>query len=316
MDKRDRVKAAIRKEPVDRVPASFSLHFPRDKAFGDAAVKAHLDFYRDTDVDILKIMNENLVPLIGEFSSASDWKKVPAYNRRSRFITEQLDLVKRLRDAEPDAYVLTTVHGVCASTIHTLEANYGYEPVRRIFAGQMRSDPQQFIDARARISDAMCELAAACIELGCDGVYYAALGGESRFYTDGEFDIAVKPFDLKILSAVREAGGDVFLHICKDGLNMERYRDYGAYSDVVNWGVYEAPFSLEDGRAMFPDAAIMGGLRNRSGVLVDGTEEEIAREVRKVISGFGKTGFILGADCTLPTDIEPWRIRAAVKAAY
>lgn len=314
MNKKERVRAAVRREDVDRVPACFSLHFPRSQAFGDAAVRAHLDFYRETDVDILKIMNENLVPLIGEMNSPADWKKVPAYNRRSRFMEDQLDLVKRLRDAEPDAYLLATVHGVCASTIHPLEATYGYERVREMFTEQMRSDPQPMLDARARITDAMCDLAAACVELGCDGVYYAALGGERRYYTDEEFGTAVEPFDKKILAAIREAGGDVFLHICKDGLDMERYRTYGAYCDVVNWGVYEAPFSLEDGRAMFPQATIMGGLKNRSGVLVDGTEEAIQREVRRVIDGFGRRGFILGADCTLPTEIEPWRIRAAVKS--
>ena len=73
--------------------------------------------------------------------------------------------------------------------------------------------------------------------------------------------------------------------------------------------------SLEEGRKMFPDAAVMGGLANRSGVLVEGTEEEIRQAVRKVVDGFGRTGFILGADCTLPTGIPVWRIRAAVEAA-
>ena len=59
----------------------------------------------------------------------------------------------------------------------------------------------------------------------------------------------------------------------------------------------------------------MGGLANRSGVLVNGTEEEIRSEVHKVLQDFGTQGFILGADCTLPTDIELWRVNAAVEAA-
>ena len=112
-----------------------------------------------------------------------------------------------------------------------------------------------------------------------------------------------------------EAGGYCFLHICKDQLNMERYKDYGAYADVVNWGVYEAPFSLEQGRTMFPGKAIMGGLANRSGVLVDGSEEEIKEEVRNMIKKFGRRGFILGADCTLATEQDLKKIRTAVEAA-
>lgn len=315
MNKKERVQAAINKQPVDHVPACFSLHFPREIAFGDAAVKAHLDFYRQTDCDILKIMNENLVPAIGEMNSPADWAKVPAYNRHSPFMQQQLDMIKRILDEEGDAYSLATIHGICASTIHPLEAKYGYEPVRRLFVEQMRTDKQPMLDARRRIADAMCDLAQACIEIGCNGVYYAALGAEKHFFTDEEFAEAVEPFDRQILTAIREAGGDIFLHICKNNLNMHRYRNYQDLCDVVNWGVYEVPFSLEEGRKLFPNATIMGGLANRSGVLVDGTIEELQAAVRKLIADFGSTGFILGADCTLPTDIPVERIRAAAHAA-
>ena len=315
MNKKERVQAAIDKQPVDHVPACFSLHFPREIAFGDAAVKAHLDFSRQTDCDILKIMNENLVPAIGEMNSPADWAKVPAYNRHSPFMQQQLDMIKRILDEAGDAYSLATIHGICASTIHPLEAKYGYEPVRRLFVEQMRTNKQPMLDARQRIADAMSDLAQACIEIGCNGVYYAALGAEKHFFTDEEFAEAVEPFDRQILTAIREADGDIFLHICKNNLNMQRYRNYPDLCDVVNWGVYEVPFSLEEGRKLFPNATIMGGLANRSGVMVDGTIEELQASVRRLIADFGSTGFILGADCTLPTDIPVERIRAAVHAA-
>lgn len=315
MNKKERVQAAIDKQPVDHVPACFSLHFPREIAFGDAAVKAHLDFYRQTDCDILKIMNENLVPAIGEMNSPADWAKVPAYNRHSPFMQQQLDMIKRILDEAGDAYSLATIHDICASTIHPLEAKYGYEPVRRLFVEQMRTNKQPMLDARQRIADAMSDLAQACIEIGCNGVYYAALGAEKHFFTDEEFAEAVEPFDRQILTAIREADGDIFLHICKNNLNMQRYRNYPDLCDVVNWGVYEVPFSLEEGRKLFPNATIMGGLANRSGVMVDGTIEELQAAVRSLIADFGSTGFILGADCTLPTDIPVERIRAAVHAA-
>ena len=166
-----------------------------------------------------------------------------------------------------------------------------------------------------RIADVMCELAGTYIELGVDGVYYAALGGETRFFTDEEFDKWIKPFDLQIMKAIKDAGGYCFLHICKDQLNMDRYKDYGPYADVVNWGVYEAPFSLEDGRKMFAGKTIMGGLPNRHGVLVDGPAEAVKEETRKVIEDFGRTHFILGADCTLATEQDMDLLKAAVEAA-
>lgn len=316
MNKKERVLAAIAKKPVDHVPACFSLHFPHEIASGEAAVKAHLDFYKETDCDILKIMNENLVPLIGEMNGPEDWNKVPAYNRRSPFMQKQLDMIKRILDQAGDAYSLATIHGICASAIHPLEATYGYVPVRKLFVEQMRTNKQPMLDARKRIADAMCDLAQACIEAGCNGIYYAALGGEKHFFTDEEFAEAVEPFDLQILHAIREVKGDIFLHICKENLEMQRYANYQDVCDVANWGVFEAPFSLEEGKKLFPNATIMGGLANRSGVLVDGTDEELTAAVRKVIDDFGSTGFILGADCTLPTEIPYERIRTAVHAAY
>lgn len=53
MKKRDRVFAAIRGEEVDHVPCGFSLHFPHDRAFGDASVEAHLRFSKN-GTDIIK----------------------------------------------------------------------------------------------------------------------------------------------------------------------------------------------------------------------------------------------------------------------
>ena len=143
-----------------------------------------------------------------------------------------------------------------------------------------------------------------------DGIYYASLGGERDLLTDEEFDKWIKPFDLRVMQTIRETGCYCFLHICKDGLNMERYRDFAPLADVVNWGIYEAPFSLEEGKKLFGGCTIMGGLPNRSGVMTEGTEEQLNAAVRQLVSEQGKTRFILGADCTLPSEISWSRIRS------
>ncbi|MCC8084259.1 MAG: hypothetical protein LIP15_08520 [Clostridium sp.] len=48
--------------------------------------------------------------------------------------------------------------------------------------------------------------------------------------------------------------------------------------------------------------------------MVEGTVEELKEAAKKVIRDYGKTGFILGADCTLPTEIPYDRIRAIAEA--
>ena len=63
MTKRERVIAAIEGKKVDAIPSSFSLHFPKNQAVGDEAVAAHLKFFKETDTDIVKVMNEHLDPI-------------------------------------------------------------------------------------------------------------------------------------------------------------------------------------------------------------------------------------------------------------
>ena len=316
MKKRERVIAAIQGNEVDYVPTGFSLHFPAGEVHGERGISTHLKFFTETDADIIKIMNENLIPDAGVIKTPDDWKQIPVYSMNDTFMQKQTDLVKRiLEKADGDAFSLGTLHGICASAIHPNESRYGYEKTRELICSHLRENPVPVVEAFKRITDVLCQLAVKYRELGLDGIYYAALGGDRHYFTDEEFAGFIEPFDRQILKASKEAGGINFLHMCKDNLNMNRYASYNELADVVNWGVYETGFSLEQGRDLFPGTTVMGGLRNRSGVMVEGTIEELKAEAKNVIREYGKTAFILGADCTLPTEIPYERIRAITVAA-
>lgn len=317
MTKKERVIAAIKGQEVDCIPSCFSLHFQEKAAHGEEAVNSHLQYFAETDTDILKIMNENLVPYMGEIKKAADYKKVKSISLQDDFMEKQVELTKKiLNRCEPDGFTLATLHGITASAIHPLEKmGLNYDEARQLHCDLLKEDWRPVIEGMKRIADGMCQLAQKYIELGVDAVYYAALGGEYRYFTDEQFAEWIEPLDKLIMSAIHEAGGYCFLHICKDNLNMQRYKTYTSYADVINWGVYEVPFSLEDGKKLFPGKTIMGGLANRSGVLVDGPIDEIRNEVKDVITSFGRTGFILGADCTLATEQDLKKVRAAVEAA-
>lgn len=310
MTKKERVLAALKGQMPDHVPAGFSLHFPKESNAGEAGIQAHLDFFRETDTDIIKIMNENLVPHQGTIKTPEDWKCIGTITRESPFIQRQLEFTKEILDrSEPDTYSLGTLHGITASTIHPIEGDYGYDPVRTLLTQHLRENSTPVLDAMKRIAEGMCELARGYAQAGVDGIYYASLGAEYRWFTDEEFAQWIAPFDKLILSEIQKTGCAAFLHICKDGLNMNRYEGYADYCDAVNWGVYEAPCSLEEGKSLFPGKTVMGGLANHTGPLVEGTKEELEEAVKALVSSAGAAGFIVGADCTLPTTIPYERIR-------
>ena len=63
--------------------------------------------------------------------------------------------------------------------------------------------------------------------------------------------------------------------------------------------------SLSQGKQLFGGKAIIGGFANTAnGVLYKGTKEQIQAETRKLLADAGRTGVILGADCTVPRDID------------
>lgn len=316
MTKKERVLAVLAGKEPDHTPVSFSLHFPKERNAGEAGVQSHLEFFRETDTDICKIMNENLVPGAGEFEGPATWKRVCKTCKEGAFVEAQADFAGRIVGRSgAEVFTLGTLHGITASGIHPIEPSCGYDRARTLLAESLREDPDAVLEAFDCITEQMCRLVHAYAQAGVDGVYYAALGGEKRWFTDDEFKKWIEPFDRKILSEIRKAGMTAFLHICKDGLNMERYASYADHADVVNWGVYEAPLPLEEGKRLFPGKTLMGGLPNRSGVMTLGTEEELMKETQSIVRRYGLKRFILAADCTLPTEIPYARIRRIVEAA-
>ncbi len=314
MNAKERVMAVVEGRVPDHIPSGFWLHFPAGYESGEAAKKIHLDFFKRTGTDICKVMNENMLPQDFSIHVAADWDHVKAFDRKSKYIQNQIDLVKRVADEMAgEAVVLATIHGTAASLSHVLGGPTLYDRDKLLQVNHLRENPSGMRSAIEAVTEILCYLTEKCIQAGADGIYYAALGGEKYGYSREEFDQYIKPSDLAILNVAQNRPCFNILHICKDNIDLSKYVDYPG--EVVNWGVYSENLSLEEGRKLFRGRVILGGLDDRAGVLVDGTREEIEREVQQVIAGFGKEGFILGADCTLPPDLSYERIRWAVDAA-
>ncbi|MBQ9988830.1 MAG: uroporphyrinogen III decarboxylase [Clostridia bacterium] len=317
MKPRERVIAAIHHQEVDAIPSGFSYHFPKGCEYGEAGVEAHLKFFRDTQADIYKIMNDSRIPSMSSVKTPDDWKDVRSFKGDEPHIVRQLDMTKAILDRmEPDHFTLGTLHGVVATCRHATSDGYTFEQTREIMCAHYREKKQPVIDAFNRMGDNMCMMAEKFCDLGLDGIMYASLGAEMHYFTDEEYAELVEANDRKIMKVIKDRGVYSFLHMCKENLGMHRYASYIDETDVFNWGVYETNFSLEQGRELFKGKTIWGGLANRSGNTAEGPLEDLRAEVRQIIKDFGRTGFILGADCTLHTSLPHERIFAAVDEAH
>ena len=317
MTKKELVQKTLNGQIEEAVPSSFSIHFGPDYRYGDAAVKKHLEFFRDTDTDIIKIMNENLFPSNPGVKTSEDFNRIGPITRKSEFIVHQTDLVKAILDKTGgDSFSVCTIHGASFSFVHTMRPQYqALEEIRRVQVGLYRENPQPYLDAKKRIAEGLSLLVQSVLEAGCDGIYYAALGAEKDMFTAEEFEVEEAPFDKLVMQTAKEMGKTVILHMCKKKLEMERYASYAPYVDVVNWGIYENNISIEEGERIFPGKTILGGLENRSGIIVDGSLEDIREEVHRLRREMKGKKFILGADCTLGSDLPVERIRTATEAA-
>ena len=86
-------------------PAAFFIHFRNDQKVGDPAVQAHLDYFHESGMDILKVQFEQGAPRIREFTEEGI-RLIP-----EDFYRPTLEIIAKLQEAEGEnTYVLPTVY--------------------------------------------------------------------------------------------------------------------------------------------------------------------------------------------------------------
>ncbi|HVT13642.1 MAG TPA: uroporphyrinogen decarboxylase family protein [Fimbriimonadaceae bacterium] len=290
------------------VPAGFFLHF--DPAFhsGRAAVEKHIEFFRETGMDFVKVQFEVPFPHM-VIDSPGDWESVPRMDRA--FYEPQIQVVQGLVEAlGGEALVVVTLYSPFMIAAHI----GGQDRLGR----HLEENLAAVRPGLERITDGLLDFVRGCIGAGVDGFYHSTQGGESRRFADlATFEQGVKPYDLAVMKEIEAACRFNILHIC------DYYRaDYGGYDDLtlfLDYPGHVVNCAIEEGMtanmisAMF-GRPFMGGM-DRTGVLASGTEEEVREAARQVLASRPER-FILGADCTVP-GTTPWaNLRAAIDEAH
>ncbi len=290
------------------IPAGFFIHFEESFRLGPAAVEKHLEYFRFTGMDFVKIQYERNFPQISTIKTPEDWGKMPFY--KLDFYEPQLEAVKGLvKEAKRDALILVTLYSPFMCAKHSTKAD--------LVTAHLQENPETVKKGLEVITDSLMLFVKECVRLGVDGFYASTQGGEvGRFQNPGIFLNYIRPYDLVLMNEVNRSCLFNILHVCDYN---GPYEDFSPFLDYPGHIVNCNP-QLTTGQLSWKEIAemfhrpCMGGL-DRHGVIVNGTKEAIENAVKDEL-GRATHPFVLGADCTLPGDV-PWiNIRTAITAAH
>jgi uroporphyrinogen decarboxylase len=308
-NKRDAMLALLDKGARQAfIPAAFFIHFDEAFHFGPPAVQKHLEYFRYTGMDFVKIQYERTFPPIPAIKRPEDWRKMPSYPLG--FYEPMLAAVEGLvKAAKKEALVLMTLYSpfMCAGQTTSLP----------LVTAHLEQDPEPVRTGLDAIAGSLMRFVKECVRLGVDGFYASTQGGEAgRFRDSAVFARHVKPFDLILMDEMKRSCQFNILHVCDYNAP---YADFSPFIDYPGHVVSCNP-RLTGGTLPWNEVAkmfgrpCMGGL-DRHGVVVAGGEADVRRAVTEALSQASRP-FVLGADCTLPSDIKWDNIRTAIAAAH
>lgn len=324
MSRRERVLAAIRRQPVDRVPYALWRHFPTVDRSPTGLAQATLRFHDHYGSDFLKITPragysvepwgcvEATEVLPGGnrpcashgVKDADDWKRVrPVDPTTAPGYSEQMETIIRIGFDRRigDAPVLPTVFSPLS--------------IARKLAGDrltidLREHPDVVTGALEAIAQTQIRFAEAALGEGVSGIFYSIQTASRSAMSEELYERFGEPYDRRVLAAIRGRSVVTLVHCHGDALIFERLARLPG--DVWNWDDRATPPSLAEG-ARLVLGAVCGGL-DQWRTLREGTSAEAAAQAQDAVAQMGGTGLIVGPGCVLVMETPDANVVAVVKA--
>ena len=322
MTKRERIAAALARQPVDRPPVAFWRHVPDVDHTARGLADAMLAFHRRWDLDLIKVMSSGVycvedwgceVAYQGAVNGAkvctrhavqsrSDWARIKTLDPGAGALGRELEAVRLIvRGRHDDAPVL-----------HTL---FSPLTIARKLAGDrvvsdLREAPGTVVPALEAISDTVARYAAASLEAGADGVFFATQAANPESFTREEHDRLDLVYVGRILRSIQGRSRLTMVHAHGDLPYLDAFN--GASVHAINWHDRTTSPDLATAAGQF-SGALVGGL-NQQQTLRKGTPAAVAAETRDAIAQTAGIGLIVGPGCVLPLDAPDANLEAVVTA--
>jgi uroporphyrinogen decarboxylase len=324
MTRRERVLAAIRREPVDRVPYALWRHFPAVDRSPAGLAQATLRFHERYGSDFVKLTPAGGYAVEAWGCVEAEQVEPDGHRACARCAVQRPEEWRTIRPLDPVSAPGYTTQ-LEALIRMGFDRRIGDAPVlptlfsplslaRKLsgsrLAGDLRERPGPVRDALEVITETLIRYAEALLEEGAAGIFYAVQTA-SRSVLPEELDAEFgEPYDRRVLEAVRPRALLIVIHAHGDQLAFDRLARLPG--DAWNWDDRATPPSLREGQARVP-GAVIGGL-DQWKTLRDGTPERAAAEVQDALAQTGGVGLIVGPGCVLPPDTPDATLAAVVRA--
>ena len=309
---RERVMAALRGDPVDRVPLAFWLHnFATENSaagLADETLRLHAAFAWD----FLKPQSraqcfaemwgltyapsrERATPYTvtrEPLASADDVARLRAVDPRTGALGEQLEALRAIRArVGPDVPIIWTVFSPLMVLPFLVR---GGKPQALAL---LRADGAAVERGLGAIAETLAAYARACLEAGADGLFYATNVATRALITADECRRFQRPFDRPILAAVTQAPFNL-LHVCGEDVWFDEFTDYPV--TAFSWALAPANPSLKDGQRR-TGRAVVGGLPAKPAI-ASMTADALSARATCAIDEMAGRWLLLGPDCSINPD--------------
>ena len=325
MTKRERVMAALRGEPVDRVPIAFWLHNFVTENSAEGLAGETLRLARTFDWDYLKPQSraqcfaeawgleyaasrDRAVPFTvtrAPAGGASDLASLEPADPRAGALGEQLEALRLIRAVVgPDTPIIWTVFSPLMVMSYLMKGG------REQALSLMRSEPAAFEHALEAAAVTLRAYAGACLDAGADGLFYATNLATRALITPAECRRFQRPYDLKIIAAVERAPFNL-LHVCGEGVLFDEFLDYPV--TAYSWATVAGNPTLAEGKLQ-SGRAVVGGFPAKPEI-AGFTGAALADRARRAIAETEGRRLLLGPDCSINPDTPEPLLHAAGAAA-
>jgi uroporphyrinogen decarboxylase len=326
MNKKERIEAALRGDPVDRVPISVWSHDYKGEWGVQSLMESLVEHFIRYDWDFLKVnpratyfaeawnaryrpAEQKGEPPIFEASpvqGTSDWKRLRVLEPDRGLLLEQLRLLQLLNhQVGYDAHFIQTI--LCPLGVACSLVGGDPTPVQH----SLREDRSALHRGLRIITETLVNYAIACMEQGASGLFYTTSGWASEeLLTLDQYREFGEQYDLELLDAIKSRSKMTVLHNGGKHVYFDMLGSYPVHA--VSWDAFAPgnPNLLEGKKRL--GKAVMAGLNLRT--VVSGSPSQVRDEVAQVLAEVGTEYLLLAPGSAIPPETPTRNLEALRRA--